>query len=373
VLAEAVARRDLNGIDDIAAVINSRIRRRTGALVPLPAPAWSDQVPAAGDPERRAYLTQVAALMDARKERLGEHAAATALPWAVAALGEVPADPEARLEWQRRAASVGAYRELSGHDDAADPVGPEPAANNPDLRAAWHEALAALGPAGGPDVRGMTDGLLLRLRDTYPVETAWAPPWVADELRQARAAARDAHLGALRAAAEANAARRRGEPSGPERLRTELAEKTHLRIARGLARPAPAIVTVALHQPGRLVVAEKRRQPFGDHAPLQPPVVDRERDFDTPEQIPIHPVRARQIHLFLATVVEIEDPMVFEKAPDNRTHGDVLRQARHARLQRTHTTHDQIDLHAGLRRFVQLGDHGRFEEVAGEVGAATAG
>ena len=211
VLAEAVARRDLDGIDDIAAVINSRIRRRAGILVPLPAPAWSDQVPEVSDPERAAYLTEVAALMDARKERIGEHAAATALPWAVAALGAVPADPKIRLEWQRRAASVGAYRELSGYDDPADPVGPEPAANNPDLRAAWHEALAALGLVDGPDVRGMTDGLLLRLRDTYPAETAWAPPWTGDELRQARAAIRDAHLAALRATAEASAARRRGE------------------------------------------------------------------------------------------------------------------------------------------------------------------
>ena len=211
VLAEAVAGRNLDGIDDIAAVINARIRRRAGVLVPLPAPAWSEQVPEVSDPERAAYLTEIAALMDARKERIGGHAAAAALPWAVAALGEVPADPEARLEWQRRAASVGAYRELSGYDDPADPVGPEPAANNPDLRAAWHEALAALGPADGPDVRGMTDGLLLRLRDTYPAETAWAPPWVGDELRQARAAIRDARLAALRATAEASAAQRRGE------------------------------------------------------------------------------------------------------------------------------------------------------------------
>ena len=217
VLAEAVARRDLDGIDDIAAVINSRIRRRTGVLVPLPASAWSDQVPEFSDPERAAYLTEIAALMDARKERIGQHAAATALPWAVAALGEVPADPEARLEWQRRAASVGAYRELSGHDDPADPVGPEPTANNPDLRAAWHEALAALGPVDGPDVRGMTDGLLLRLRGTYPAETAWAPPWTGDELRHARTGARDAHLAALRATAEADAARRRGEPEEARR------------------------------------------------------------------------------------------------------------------------------------------------------------
>ena len=76
------------------------------------------------------------------------------------------------------------------------------------MRAAWHEALAALGPADGPDVRGMPDGRLLHLRDTYPVETAWAPQYVGDELRQVRAAAWDARLAALRAAAEADAAQR---------------------------------------------------------------------------------------------------------------------------------------------------------------------
>jgi len=57
----------------------------------------------------------------------------------------------------------------------------------------------------------MTDGILLRLRDTYPAETAWAPPWTGDQLSQARTGARDANLAALRAAAEADAARRRGE------------------------------------------------------------------------------------------------------------------------------------------------------------------
>jgi hypothetical protein len=220
VLADAVAERDLAGARDIPAVVNSRIRRRVGVPVPLPAPAWSEQVPEISDPGRRAYLTEIAALMDARKERIGEHAAASALPWAVGALGPVPADLAARLEWQRKAASVGAYRELSGYSDPADPVGPEPAATSPDLRAAWHEALAALGPVDGPDVRGMTDGLLLRLRDTYPVETAWAPPWTGDELRQARTGAWDAHLAALRATAEADAARRRAERKEARRQRS---------------------------------------------------------------------------------------------------------------------------------------------------------
>jgi conjugative relaxase-like TrwC/TraI family protein len=196
VLADAVAERDLIGARDISAVIDSRIRRRIGALVPLPAPAWSGQLPEISDPERRTYIAEIAALMDARKERIGEHAAADSLPWAVSALGEVPTDPAARLEWQRGAASIGAYRELSGYDHPAASIGPEPAACSPDLRAAWYEALAALGPVDGPDVRGMPDGLLLSLRDIYPIETAWAPPWTGDELRRARTGARDAHLAA---------------------------------------------------------------------------------------------------------------------------------------------------------------------------------
>jgi conjugative relaxase-like TrwC/TraI family protein len=211
ILDGAIGERDLTGARDITAVLDARIRRRAGTLVPLPAPPWSAQVPQTEDAERRAYLTQLAAAMDERKQRIGEHAAASALPWAVTALGPVPAGPAARRDWQHKAASIGAYRELSGYADPADPVGPEPAAGSPDVRAAWHEALAALAPPGGPDVRRMPDGLLLRMRDTYPVETAWAPQWAGDELRQARAAARDAHLAALRATAEADAGPRHGE------------------------------------------------------------------------------------------------------------------------------------------------------------------
>jgi hypothetical protein len=57
----------------------------------------------------------------------------------------------------------------------------------------------------------MPDGRLLHLRDTYPIETAWAPRWVGDELRQVRAAAWEARLAGLRAAVEATTARQRGD------------------------------------------------------------------------------------------------------------------------------------------------------------------
>jgi AAA domain len=211
VLAGAVAERDLAGSRDIAAVLDARIRHRLGTLVPLQSRPWSQQVPARADPERQAYVAEIAALMDARTDRIGEHTASHPPPWATAALGPVPAHPPDRLEWQKRAAAIGAWRELSGYSDLADPIGPEPAAATPDARAAWHQALAALGPAGGPDVRGMPDGRLLHLRDTYPIETAWAPRYVGDELRQVRAAAWDARLAGLRAATEARAADWRGD------------------------------------------------------------------------------------------------------------------------------------------------------------------
>ena len=200
-LTDAIAERDLAGSRDIAAVIDARLRHRLSAVVPLPPGPWSARVPAIADPERRAYITEIAALMDARTHRIGDHAASHPPSWATGALGEVPEHPVDRLVWQKRAAAIGAWRELSGYDHPADPIGPEPAAAAPDVRAIWHQALAAL----GPDVRGMPDGRLLHLRDTYPIETAWAPQYVADELRQVRAAAWDARLSGLRAAAEARA------------------------------------------------------------------------------------------------------------------------------------------------------------------------
>ena len=108
VLAAAIAERDLAGARDLAAVIGARLRYRTGALVPAPAGPWSAQVAAIADPERRTYFTQIAAMMDARKDRISEYTAEHAAPWAVAALGPVPEDLLDRMDWQKRAASIGA-------------------------------------------------------------------------------------------------------------------------------------------------------------------------------------------------------------------------------------------------------------------------
>jgi hypothetical protein len=211
VAKSAIESRDLASARDVAAVIDARIRQRVYPLLPQPQGRWADRVPDLPDPRRRAYLAEIAEMMDDRKQRLGPHAAETAPAWAVKALGPIPCDPAARDGWERKAASIGAYREMYGYSHPTDPIGPEPAHDSPDQRAAWHEAFQALGPADGPDVRGMPDGRLWLIRDTYAAETCWAPRHVGKELRLVRMGAQNADLGAIHEEAEAEAARKRGE------------------------------------------------------------------------------------------------------------------------------------------------------------------
>ena len=145
------------------------------------------------------------------RQRLGQHAAQIAPAWAITALGPVPDDAAVRQEWERKASLIAAYREMYGYDDPLDPIGPEPTRDTPDQRAAWHEAFLALGQASKPDVRAMRDGRLWLIRDTYAAETAWAPRHVGRELRLARLGAANADQSAIRAAVEADAARKAGD------------------------------------------------------------------------------------------------------------------------------------------------------------------
>jgi hypothetical protein len=211
VIRTAIASRDLAGIRDIASVLDARIRFRVYPLLPQPQGPWSRRVPDLPDPDRRAYLAQIAAMMDDRTRRLGQHTAQTAPAWATQALGPVPTAPAARHVWEHKAAAIAAYREMYGYDHPGDPIGPEPTRQASDQLAAWQEAFAALGAAGGPNVRAMPDGRLWLLRDTYAAETTWAPRHVGKELRLARLGAFDAGLCAIRATAEAAAARKAGD------------------------------------------------------------------------------------------------------------------------------------------------------------------
>lgn len=208
VLRQAVEARDLTGVRDIARVLDARIRRTLNGVQPAPSGSWTSRVPASGQADLTRYLRDLAELMDDRVRRLGEHTAATQPLWALQALGPVPADPTARLDWEHRAAAIATYRERYGFDLPADPIGPEPSKVSPEARAAWHTALAAVGRIDGIDQRHCTDGELWLRRSTYERETAWAPPYVTADLRLTRIAGREAEVSAIRAEHEAALARR---------------------------------------------------------------------------------------------------------------------------------------------------------------------
>ena len=105
--------------------------------------------------------------------------------------------------WQDRAAAVAAYREITGYASPADAIGPPPPVSEPEARAAWHTALAALGRVDGIDLTGLTERELQARRDLYARETAWAPAHVGRELRVTRQARYDAAARRERAEYEA--------------------------------------------------------------------------------------------------------------------------------------------------------------------------
>jgi hypothetical protein len=131
-------------------------------------------------------MAEIAAAMDDRQRRIGEHAAREAPLWATQALGHVPGQPEARAQWEHKAGQLGAYREMFGWDHPGEAIGPEPGPAFPEARSEWHTAFAAMARIHGIDVRHLTDGQLLARRRAYEAETSWAPKHVAEELRAAR-------------------------------------------------------------------------------------------------------------------------------------------------------------------------------------------
>ncbi len=218
VLREAVASSSLAGSRDVASVVDARVRRMVGSAVPQPVVPWAEQVPEIPDPRMQQFGHDLASAMDDRRERIGEHAAEAALSWATGALGPVPEDPVERLDWERRAGAIGAYRQVFGLEDHAELLGPEPPAGDlPDKRAMWHEAYRALGPVPGTDLRGREDGSLWLMRDQYQAETSWAPRFVAPALGQVRRQAQDTAMDAVTSDAESRAAAEAGNQALAER------------------------------------------------------------------------------------------------------------------------------------------------------------
>ena len=150
-------------------------------------------------------------MMDDRTRRLGQYTARTAPAWAITALGLSPPTQPHVSSGQTVPPSSRRTARCTATTTPATRSVPEPSHQAPDQRAAWHQAFTALGPAAGPDVRAMPDGRLWLLRDSYAAQTARAPRHVGQQLRLPRLGAFGAALGAIRADAEAAAARKTGD------------------------------------------------------------------------------------------------------------------------------------------------------------------
>ena len=153
---------------------------------------FAEWTPTVDDPQWQQYLTTLARAADDRRNELGRAVAADPPSWAIEALGRPPAPdrPAERIEWENSAASVATYRELVGHDDQADPLGPPPKPGQVETYAAWRSAWRALGrpEADHAEAEMSTGQLRVRIR-AYEREKTWAPDYVADQLAGTRQAA----------------------------------------------------------------------------------------------------------------------------------------------------------------------------------------
>jgi hypothetical protein len=212
VVQAAITRRPFTGARSHSAVLDARIRALVGERPPRTGASWTARLPQFADPELGRSMVQVAAAMDDRQRRIGQHAAHECPLWATQALGPAPADPHQRAEWEAKAGQLGAYREIFGWDHPGEAIGPEPAATFPEACAEWHTAFAAMAHVEGIDVCGLSDGQLLARRRAYETETSWAPKHVAEELRAARKQEQFSKIEATRHTYEAAAAARHGNP-----------------------------------------------------------------------------------------------------------------------------------------------------------------
>lgn len=159
VIRAAIAGRSFLGARSHSAVLDARIRKKAGHLPPQVRESWAASLPRFADLELGQYMAEVAAAMDGRQRRIGEHAARERPLWAIQALGQVPGDADARAEWERTAGQLGAYREITGWDHPGEAIGPEPGVTWPEARAVWHAAFAVMAHVEGIDVRHLTEGL----------------------------------------------------------------------------------------------------------------------------------------------------------------------------------------------------------------------
>ena len=204
ILREAINQRDFTSAGSVGAVLHGRVARLTGPVSHKALSSYQAATPDLADPRAAAAARELARLADQRATQLGEQAVADRPVWSLHALGEPPPDPVARQDWVDRASRIAAWRELASYKDPVEPVGPAPAAGATELRAAWRGAADAAGMS--PEDQGIRETaemqLVDRARQAERVK-GFAPPDVAQELRDTELVKGDAVAEAQRAEAAA--------------------------------------------------------------------------------------------------------------------------------------------------------------------------
>jgi hypothetical protein len=183
-------------------------------------------VPKVTDPGWRQQLDHWAGQADDRRRHLGAATAATQPQWALDAFGPVPDEPVDRLDWEHRAGTVAAWRELAGHTDEADPLGPAVRPGQPEHYTTWRAAWTAAGqPDPGRADAELSDGQLRARVRALRREELWAPAGVGESLTATSLTAQARRRDALLTAARADAA---GDLAEAERLHGEAADTAAL-------------------------------------------------------------------------------------------------------------------------------------------------
>lgn len=215
VLRGAVAERELDSARQLTNVLHRRIT--DGYRLDPVHDTFSERVPQVDDPSWQRYLATLAEAADERRTELGAAAAEEPPQWAIEAWGAPPIAGPERAVWEHRAGVVAAHRELVGVEDNSA-LGPAPQAGDTEAYASWRAGWRALGrPEADRDEMELSDGQLRMRVRAYERETAWAPPYVANELAATRQAAERHRQTAVMRTAEAEVADEMDRPALDQR------------------------------------------------------------------------------------------------------------------------------------------------------------
>ncbi|MER7015838.1 MobF family relaxase [Saccharopolyspora sp. NPDC000359] len=232
-LANAISERSLDRVDDLAAVLRSRIERKLDRT-DVAEHSWTGRTQAITGPLGE-FQRELAGLMDARERELGRVAAEQQPEWAIEQLGPAPdpSDQQQREEWERRAARIGAWRETIGTPETNLDLGAKPQGWLDQLL--WQRAVHASGlDLDSLDYRQADESTLRSWISRADRAASWAPEYVAQDLGTARRLEHrhqsEAALATARAEAALDEAEREQALADAERS-TRLAQRMRIRVS----------------------------------------------------------------------------------------------------------------------------------------------